>query len=101
MLWLRGNSFVDVLALVCSFFSTQNLTHWNLQAHHRSFDEPRQEFWPRHCGRNLLEALDLYCSPCSRALAATMVYSVLRVPMPEKSEGTKRVNNHLGLQVEP
>lgn len=40
-------------------------------------------------------------APVLGALAATMVYSVLRVPMPEKSEGTKRVYNHLGLQVEP
>ena len=40
-------------------------------------------------------------APVLGAMAATLVYSILRVPKPEKSESTKSVYNHLYLQAEP
>lgn len=41
-------------------------------------------------------------APVLGAMAATLVYSILRVPKPEKSESTtKSTYNHLYLQAEP
>lgn len=60
--------------------------HWNLQAYHWSFYEPCQSFGPATV-TGIYKNIWVYTAgPILGAIAATMVYSVLRVPTPVGSD---------------